>query len=76
MDVKSYYRKNIKYNFNKQKQTEILNSYSKEQLETALNIQLTIYREYLFDKVNSRSNNKKMISLISNIISNKNNEDN
>ena len=68
MNVKAYYKRTISYKFNEQKQRDILKSYSKEQLKTELNRQLEIQRECLFDKVNTKSNNIKMINLLSSLI--------
>lgn len=64
MNVQAYYKRHISYTFNEQKQRGIFKSYSQEQLKTELNRQLTIQKECLFDKVNSRENNQKMINLL------------
>lgn len=68
MNVKAYYKRNISYTFNEQKQRDILKNYSQEQLKTELNRQLTIQKECLFDKVNSRENNQKIINLLNILI--------
>ena len=72
MDVKTYYKRNISYKFDEQKQKDVLKNYSKEQLKTELNRQLEIQRDCLFDKVNSKSSNKKMIDLIVSLYENNN----
>ena len=64
MNVKAYYKANVSNKFNEDKQRDILSKYSKEQLVVELNRQLVIKRDCLFDKVNSRVNNGKMILLL------------
>ena len=68
MNIQAYYKRNVSYKFDKQKQRDILKSYSKEQLKTELNRQLEIQKECLFDKVNTKSNNKKMINLLNSLL--------
>jgi len=57
MNVQQYYKRNISYKFNEQKQKDIFKHYSKEQLKTELNRQLEIQRDCLFDKFNTKSSN-------------------
>lgn len=64
MDVKAYYKRNVSYKFNKQKQQDILNKLSKEQLQNLYQLKLTAKKERLFCKVNSERNTDLMISLI------------
>lgn len=64
MDVKTYYKRNVSYNFNKQKQQDILDKLSKEQLQDLHQLKLTAKKERLFCKVNTERNTDLMISLI------------
>ena len=64
MDVKTYYKRNVSYNFNKQKQQDILDKLSKEQLQNLYQLKLTAKKERLFCKVNTERNTDLMISLI------------
>jgi hypothetical protein len=68
MNVQVYYKANVSSKFNEDKQRDILSKYSKEQLETELNRQLVIQRDCLFDKVNSRVNNGKMVLLLKSLL--------
>ena len=64
MDVKAYYKRNVSYNFNKQKQQDILDKLSKEQLQNLYQLKLIAKKERLFCKVNTERNTDLMISLI------------
>ena len=64
MNIQAYYKRNVSYNFNKQKQKDILDQLSKEQLENLYQSKLTAKKERLFCKVNSEKNTDLMISLI------------
>ena len=64
MDVKAYYKRNVSYNFNKQKQQDILDKLSKEQLQNLYQHKLTDKKERLFCKVNTERSTDLMISLI------------
>ena len=64
MDVKTYYKRNVSYNFNKQKQQDILDKLSKEQLQNLYQLKLTAKKERLFCKVNTERSTDLMISLI------------
>ena len=64
MEVKEYYKRNVSYNFNKQKQQDILDKLSKEQLQNLYQLKLTAKKERLFWKVNTERNTDLMISLI------------
>ena len=64
MDVKAYYKRNVSYNFNKQKQQDILDKLSKEQLQNLYQLKLTAKKERLFCKVNTERSTDLMISLI------------
>jgi hypothetical protein len=68
MNVQAYYKGNVSYKFNEDKQRDILSRYSKEQLVVELNRQLVIQKDCLFDKVNSRVNNGKMILLLKSLL--------
>jgi hypothetical protein len=68
MNVKAYYKANVSNKFNEDKQRDILSKYSKEQLVVELNRQLVIKRDCLFDKVNSRVNNGKMVLLLKSLL--------
>ncbi len=64
MNAQTYYKTNIYYNFNKQKQQDILDKLSKEQLQNLYQLKLTAKKERLFCKVNTERNTDLMISLI------------
>lgn len=64
MNVQIYYKRNVSYNFNKQKQQDILDKLSKEQLQYLYQLKLTAKKERLFCKVNTERNTDLMISLI------------
>ena len=64
MNVQTYYKRNVSYNFNKQKQQDILDKLSKEQLQDLYQLKLTAKKERLFCKVNTERNTDLMISLI------------
>ena len=64
MNAQTYYKTNISYNFNKQKQQDILDKLSKEQLQNLYQLKLTAKKERLFCKVNTERNTDLMISLI------------
>ena len=64
MDVQTYYKRNVSYNFNKQKQQDILDKLSKEQLQNLYQLKLTAKKERLFCKVNTERNTDLMIGLI------------
>lgn len=64
MNVQIYYKRNVSYNFNKQKQQNILDKLSKEQLQNLYQLKLTAKKERLFCKVNTERNTDLMISLI------------
>lgn len=64
MNVQTYYKRNVSYNFNKQKQKDILDKLSKEQLQNLYQLKLTAKKERLFCKVNTERNTNLMISLI------------
>ena len=64
MNVQIYYKRNVSYNFNKQKQQDILDKLSKEQLQDLYQLKLTAKKERLFCKVNTEINTDLMISLI------------
>lgn len=64
MNVQEYYKRNVSYSFNKQKQQDIINTLSKEQLQNLYKLKLTAKKERLFCKVNSEKNTDLMISLI------------
>ncbi len=64
MNVQIYYKRNVSYNFNKQKQQDILDKLSKEQLQDLYQLKLTAKKERLFCKVNTERNTDLMISLI------------
>ena len=64
MDVQTYYKRNVSYNFNKKKQQDILNKLSKEQLQDLYQLKLTAKKERLFCKVNTERNTDLMIGLI------------
>ena len=64
MNVQIYYKRNVSYNFNKQKQQDILDKLSKEQLQNLYQLKLTAKKERLFCKVNTERNTDLMISLI------------
>ena len=64
MNVQTYYKRNVSYNFNKQKQQDILDKLSKEQLQNLHQLKLTAKKERLFCKVNTERNTNLMISLI------------
>lgn len=64
MNVQTYYKRNVSYKFNKQKQQDILNKLSKEQLQNLYQLKLTAKKERLFCKVNTERNTDLMIRLI------------
>ena len=64
MNAQIYYKRNVSYNFNKQKQQDILDKLSKEQLQNLYQLKLTAKKERLFCKVNTERNTDLMISLI------------
>lgn len=64
MDVQTYYKRNVSYKFNRQKQQDILDKLSKEQLQNLYQMKLTAKKERLFCKVNTERNTDLMISLI------------
>ena len=64
MDVQTYYKRNVSYNFNKKKQQDIIDKLSKEQLQNLYQLKLTAKKERLFCKVNTEKNTDLMISLI------------
>ena len=64
MNVQTYYKRNVSYNFNKQKQQDILDKLSKEQLQNLYQLKLTAKKERLFCKVNTERSIDLMISLI------------
>lgn len=64
MNVQTYYKRNVSYNFNKQKQQDILDKLSKEQLQDLYQLKLTAKKERLFCKVNTERSIDLMISLI------------
>ena len=64
MNVQTYYKRNVSYNFNKQKQQDILDKLSKEQLQDLYQLKLTAKKERLFCKVNTERSTDLMISLI------------
>ena len=64
MNTQIYYKRNVSYNFNKQKQQDILDKLSKEQLQDLYQLKLTAKKERLFCKVNTERNTNLMISLI------------
>ena len=64
MNVQTYYKRNVSYNFNKQKQQDILDKLSKEQLQNLYQLKLTAKKERLFCKLNTERNTDLMISLI------------
>ena len=64
MNVQTYYKRNVSYNFNKQKQQDILDKLSKEQLQNLYQLKLTAKKERLFCKVNTERSTDLMISLI------------
>ena len=64
MNVQIYYKRNVSYNFNKQKQQDILDKLSKEQLQNLYQLKLTAKKERLFCKVNTERSTDLMISLI------------
>ena len=64
MNVQTYYKRNVSYNFNKQKQQDILDKLSKEQLQNLYQLKLTAKKERLFCKVNTERNTDLIISLI------------
>lgn len=64
MDVQTYYKRNVSYKFNRQKQKDILDNLSKEQLQNLYQLKLTAKKERLFCKVNTERNTDLMISLI------------
>ena len=64
MNVQTYYKRNVSYIFNKQKQQDILDKLSKEQLQNLYQLKLTAKKERLFCKVNTERNTDLMISLI------------
>ena len=64
MNAQAYYKRNVSYNFNKQKQQDILDKLSKEQLQDLYQLKLTAKKERLFCKVNTERNTDLMISLI------------
>lgn len=64
MDIQAYYKRNVSYNFNKQKQQDIINTLSKEQLQDFYQSKLNTKKERLFCKVNSEKNTDLIIELI------------
>jgi hypothetical protein len=64
MNIQTYYKRNVSYNFNKQKQQDILDKLSKEQLQNLYQLKLTAKKERLFCKINTERNTDLMISLI------------
>lgn len=64
MDLQTYYKRNVSYKFNRQKQKDILDNLSKEQLQNLYQLKLTAKKERLFCKVNTERNTDLMISLI------------
>ena len=64
MNVQEYYKRNVSCSFNKQKQQDILDKLSKEQLQNLYQLKLTAKKERLFCKVNTERNTNLMISLI------------
>ena len=64
MNVQTYYKRNVSYNFNKQKQQDILDKLSKEQLQDLYQLKLTAKKVRLFCKVNTERSADLMISLI------------
>ena len=64
MNVQTYYKRNVSYNFNKKKQQDILDKLSKEQLQNLYQLKLTAKKERLFCKVNTETNIDLMINLI------------
>jgi len=64
MDVKTYYKRSVSYNFNKKKQQDILDKLSNEQLQKLYQLKLTAKKEKLFCKVNTEKNTDLMINLI------------
>ena len=68
MNTKTYYKRNVSYSFNEQKQREILSKFSAKELETELKRQTEIKEQRLFDKVNTKQNNLKMINLLKTLI--------
>ena len=64
MNTQTYYKRNVSYNFNKQKQQDILDKLSKEQLQNLYQLKLTAKKERLFCKVNTERSTDLMISLI------------
>ncbi len=64
MNVQEYYKRNVSYNFNKQKQQDNINGLSNEQLQKLYQLKLTAKKERLFCKVNSEKNTDLIIDLI------------
>jgi hypothetical protein len=64
MNLQEYYKRNVSYNFNKQKQQDNINELSNEQLQNLYQLKLTAKKERLFCKVNTEKNINLMISLI------------
>ena len=64
MNVQTYYKRNVSYNFNKQKQQDNISELSNEQLQKLYQLKLTAKKERLFCKVNTERNTNLMISLI------------
>ena len=64
MNVQSYYKRNVSYNFNKQKQQDAINELSNEQLQNLYQLKVTAKKERLFCKVNTEKNTNLMIRLI------------
>ena len=64
MNVQECYKRNVSYNFNKQKQQDNINELSNEQLNNLYQLKLTAKKERLFCKVNTENNTDLMISLI------------
>lgn len=64
MDAKTYYKRNVSYIFNKQKQQDNINKLSNEQLLDLHKSKLTAKKERLFCKVNTEKITDLMISLI------------
>lgn len=73
MNAQTYYKRNVSYKFNKQKQQEILNKLSKEELQNLYQRKLIAKKERLFCKVNTERNTDLMISLIEEKLTNFNN---
>lgn len=64
MNAQTYYKRNVSYNFNKQKQLDILDKLSNKQLKSLYQVKLTAKKQRLFCKVNTERNTDLMISLI------------